>query len=187
MPDKKPICVYCIAEFPHEPTDICNDTEDQVQEGIQQAMREAGIPGVIGRPPKDNSDLVDPESAGRKRAAELLPKDLMKIMICEWAFLKEAGGGIHPIKGCPGNPATDRHHGPDKNTLHNQRGPEEFNLHAICAFCHNRWHAANDPTYVGERPKDDTAWIPVGEYKLHDPMGERMSRKEAIVEELKRL
>jgi len=42
--------------------------------------------------------------------------------VCEWAWLLQAGGGVVPIMGCPGRPASDRHHGPDKNTLNNNVG-----------------------------------------------------------------
>ncbi len=172
------ICRYCVVGFPHPPTENCIQTVDEVDAGIS-----AAVSATIGRPPKDENDMTDPESAGRKRAAALLPKEILITMICEWSMLKEAGGGIYPIKGCYNNKATDRHHGPDKNTLHNERGT---NLHAICSYCHNRWHAANDATYQGERPKDNTDWLPVGEYKLHNSI-DKMSNKEALAEEFKRL
>lgn len=127
--------------------------------------------------------MADPESTGRKRAAKAIPDEQLSGMICEWALLKEAGGGQFPIRGCHGNKATDRHHGPDKNTLNNER---RINLHAICSFCHNEWHAKNDSTYEGVRPKDDTPWVPVGEYKLHNPDGPKLTVKEAIAFELTR-
>lgn len=173
----KGICRYCVVEWPHDPTEECISTPDETSEAIQ-----ATVTNLIGRPPKDENDMTDPESAGRKRAAALLPKDILETMICEWSMLKEAGGGIYPIKGCHNNKATDRHHGPDKNTLNNERGT---NLHAICSYCHNRWHAANDNTYEGERPKDATSWTPRGEYKPHNPT-DKMTIKESLVEELKR-
>ena len=66
----------------------------------------------IGRPKKDKSSIKDLQSTGRKRAAELWP--ITDGMACEWKGLLNAGGGIEPIIGCIGNPATDRHHGPDK-------------------------------------------------------------------------
>lgn len=171
------VCVLCVAGFPHLVEECLNPegaTPDTITEAIQAA---------IGRPQKDAQEMADPESTGRKRAAAALPPEQLEGMICEWALLKEAGGGIHPIRGCHGNKATDRHHGPDKNTLNNER---RVNLHGICSFCHNEWHAKNDATYEGVRPKDDTPWLPVGEYKLHNPDGERMSVKEAIAYELTR-
>lgn len=174
MPD--PVCRYCVVEWPHDPTENCKASVDNISEAIQQAV------STIGRPPKDENDMTDPESSGRKRAAALLPKEVLETMICEWSMLKKAGGGQYPIRGCHNNKATDRHHGPDKNTLNNERGT---NLHAICSYCHNRWHAANDSTYQGERPKDSTPWVPVGEYEQHNPT-DKMTLKESLVEELKR-
>lgn len=172
-----PVCRFCIVEWPHEPTEECTLSVEVVESTISETVR-----GLIGRPPKDENDMVDPESAGRKRAAALLPKEILETMICEWSMLKEAGGSIEPIKGCHNNKATDRHHGPDKNTLNNERGT---NLHAICSFCHNRFHSANDKYYEGERPKDATPWLPVGNWKPHNPT-DKMSIKESLVEELKR-
>ncbi len=112
---------------------------------------------------KPLSEYKDPVSTGRKRAAEMYP--ITPGMTCEWAGLKFAGGGVKPIVGCIGRPASDRHHGPDKNTMNN--APD--NLHRICDFCHNTWHAVNDPFY-GERPEHTKPFIPVGqEWSKHDP------------------
>lgn len=92
-------------------------------------------------PIKADEDITDPKSTGRKRAAVLYP--ITEGMLCEWASLKNAGGGQFPIVGCPGNIAVARHHGPDKNTLNNEQG----NVHRICEHCHNRWHTRNDPVF----------------------------------------
>lgn len=128
-----------------------------------------------GRPPKNDEELVDPESAGRKRAAA---KVQIKNQKCEWAYHAKAGGGRFPIIGCIGYPAVALHHGPDKSTLNNSRPNdvgegEPYNLHAICVFCHNRWHVANDATYgtqgALDRPKDNSTWVPLGEYDEHKP------------------
>lgn len=121
---------------------------------------------------KDPSQYADPMSSGRKKAARVAP--IKAGMICEWAWLANAGGGVVPIIGCPGRPASDRHHGPDKNTLHNNVG---VNLHRICDWCHNQWHAKNDPFY-GPRPTNADGsvdatkpFIPVeGEVLAHDPI-----------------
>lgn len=169
-------CVYCVAGFPHPKLPECESSDADTEKAIKEAVK-------LGRPQKEGSEFQDAESSGRKRAAEELPTDVLKTMICEWALLKEAGGGINPIKGCHGNVATDRHHGPNKNTLYNER---RVNLHAICSYCHNLWHAKNDSTYEGERPKDDTPWYPAGEYKPHDPDGPRMTIQEALVNEITR-
>lgn len=173
MPD---ICVLCVADMPHPVTPECisDDTEVVIAAVVSESK--------LGRPAKTDS-FEDAESTGRKRAAEELPTEQLKTMICEWALLKEAGGGINPIEGCHGNRATDRHHGPNKNTLYNER---RVNLHAICAYCHNLWHSKNDSTYEGERPKDDTPWNPEGLFKPHDPDGPKMSIKEALMKEVLR-
>lgn len=104
---------------------------------------------------KDLSKYKDPVSTGRKRAAEMYP--INTGMVCEWAHLKKAGGGVVPIVGCIGRAATDRHHGPDKNTMNNAEG----NVHRICSFCHNAWHGVNDPFY-GTRPDHMLPFIPNG-------------------------
>lgn len=118
----------------------------------------------IGRPVSNLEDITDVLSAGRKRAAMIYP--ITNGMVCEWAGLKYAGGGVEPITGCDNNKLSskkggdgelvqgDVHHGPDKNTLNNEPG----NAHRICAFCHHRWHAANDKFY-GARPKKDDGKI----------------------------
>mgnify|MGYP000925812803 CR=1 FL=1 len=147
-------CVYCIAQFPHEPTDLCKDFKDESLTVMSNEEAEELVRSV-GRPQKDASDMVDARSSGRKRAAEIAiinPGDK-----CEWALLKEAGGGIDPIIGCAGNAAQHRHHGPDKY-------------------------------YSGERPKDDTPWLPDtvhGISKPHNP-NDKLSRKEALIQEIAR-
>lgn len=114
------------------------------------------------------SDYADPLSTGRKEAVKKYP--IKAGMVCEWAWLQNAGGGVVPIIGCPGHPAEAVHHGPDKNTMCNIDG----NVHRICAECHNRWHAVNDPHY-GERPTLEDGrvdasvpFLPKGEWLAHD-------------------
>lgn len=91
---------------------------------------------------KDDSALRDQQSTGRKRAAKMYPLDPEGD--CEWRMQKNCGGGEYPIVGCMKGKQEARHHGPDKNTLNNEKG----NVHRICHFCHNRWHTLNDPDYV---------------------------------------
>lgn len=124
---------------------------------------------------KSLADYKDPISTGRKRAAEMYP--INAGMVCEWAGLKRAGGGVFPIVGCVGRPASDRHHGPDKNTMNNMQG----NLHRICDFCHNTWHALNDPAY-GERPEHTKPFIPTG--KLGEDWFNHDAETKATMEEI---
>jgi len=119
---------------------------------------------------KSPDSYADPLSSGRKMAAKAAP--IKPGSVCEWAWLLSAGGGVVPIMGCPGRPASDRHHGPDKNTLNNNVGT---NLHRICDWCHNQWHGKNDPHY-GPRPEREDGTVdasvpftPVGGYVDHDP------------------
>lgn len=91
---------------------------------------------------KDDSTLRDQQSTGRKRAARWYPLDATAL--CEWNMKKNCGGGKFPITGCATGLQQARHHGPDKNTLNNEKG----NVHRICHSCHNRWHTLNDDGYV---------------------------------------
>lgn len=104
-----------------------------------------------------DSTLKDQQSTGRKRAAVLYPID--KELPCEWQGLRFAGGGHFPIIGCINGRQRARHHGPDKNTLNNETG----NVHRICNYCHNRWHARNDDGY-----EEKVARIGFG--RSHDPI-----------------
>lgn len=149
----------------------CCSVEDKTRPSNREKQhtdRDDLIPGTRGRSLKEQSSVRDPQSTGRKRAA--LDYPLVEGMICEWAQLKFAGGGLHPIIGCPGNPGRNdqknRHHGPDKNTLNNSVG----NVHRICPFCHNRWHAANDTMDYNSRKSETFDNGPSNpQWKDHDP------------------
>lgn len=93
---------------------------------------------IDGRRKADEEITV---SAGRKRAAAQYPID--RDAPCEWRGLANVGGGRVPITGCINGKQQHLQHGPIKATHHNER----TNIHKICATCHNRWHAANDPVY----------------------------------------
>lgn len=133
----------------------------------------------VGRPTKDLADIKDKTSAGRKRAAQIAP--IFPGMLCEWAFLRNAGGGVQPIVGCRGNRIQEKggddpefkqgdlHHGPNKSTLENTPG---VNLHRVCADCHHRWDALNDKYYPEPRPAADQAWWTDGDCWAHDPVTE---------------
>ena len=101
---------------------------------------------------KRDASLKDQQSTGRKRAAVLFPLD--REASCEWAKASPEnpkGGGKFPITfGCA-ELQKARHHGPDKNTLNNEEG----NVHRICHFHHNNWHALNDPHYIPGKPVAD--------------------------------
>lgn len=133
---------------------------------------------------KSLDSYKDPISSGRKFAAQAAPIDTG--MVCEWAGLARAGGGVHPIVGCIGRPASDRHHGPDKNTMNNAVGT---NLHRICDHCHNTWHALNDPAY-GERPDHTKPFIPSGilgeDWFVHDATS-KATKEQVLEAETKRL
>lgn len=155
---------------------VANDeTHLTGNEGIDNGYIDDGYQGT-----KSLSEYSDPVSTGRKRAKEMYA--IHAGMVCEWAGLKLAGGGVVPIVGCVGRPASDRHHGPDKNTMNNAPG----NLHRICDHCHNTWHALNDPHY-GERPEHTKPFIPLsGVYAKHDP-ATKATTAEIIEAETKRL
>ena len=115
--------------------------------------------------PRDIGTLADAASTGRKRVAEMYP--ITPGQVCDWARQKNCGGGPKPILGCMGNPASDLHHGPDKNTLNNEKGSRGVgvheNVHVICSDCHNLWHSLNDPLYPPYDRQEDQArpWLPV--------------------------
>jgi len=91
---------------------------------------------------KNDGNLRDPHSTGRKRAVTL-HGHANSDEPCEWRGRANCGGGRFPILGCDNGVQENLHHGPDKNTLNNERS----NIHKICSQCHNRWHALNDPGY----------------------------------------
>lgn len=117
-----------------------DDKDDKVRSRFRRGKRDA--------------TLKDQQSTGRKRAAVEYPLDLEAP--CEWRRLRFAGGGQYPIIGCNNGLQKARHHGPDKNTLNNDKG----NVHRICHHCHNRWHAVNDPVYDPNSPT----------FRPHDPV-----------------
>lgn len=87
------------------------------------------------------NNLKDPESTGRKRAAQLYKIDPENP--CEWQGKKNCGGGRYPVIGCRDGKQQHRHHGPVKRTTRNEVG----NVHRICDDCHIHWHELNDLEY----------------------------------------
>ena len=116
------------------------------QEAAGEELLEAG----------DERVYKDARSTGRKRAAKLYGHLVNNGSVCEWAWKKHCGGGIVPIIGCTGRPAEHIHHGPDKSTFNNERS----NISLVCEYCHNRWHALNDPHYEKERPANGAPYLP---------------------------
>jgi hypothetical protein len=126
---------------------------------------------------KSPEDITDVQSTGRKRAAIMYP--INEGDICGWAGLLSAGGGVNAIIGCVNNLATNIHHGPDKNTLNNK----QENVHRICAYCHNYWHARNDEFY-GERPVGTEPFIPLDGHEWNLPDMETKATEEQLVQEM---
>lgn len=171
------VCIACAAECHEE----CYKPVQEVVDNLTVTFcccpeGEIHVEGKDGRGRRElsNSDVTDVLSTGRKRAAKAYP--LTEGLVCEWRELRSAGGGVVPIIGCVGGFATDRHHGPDKNTLNNEPG----NVHRICSTCHNRWHAANDE-YYGKRPDNGQRFIPQsGSFTQHD--GETKATPQEILD-----
>lgn len=112
-------------------------------------------------------ELVDPKSTGRKRQGRMYP--IQKGQVCEWAGKLIRLADLPEVVGCINSPATDLHHGPDKNTLNNEKvtwwnGPIGTleNTHIICSDCHNSLHAKHDDFYPEyDRVKQQAQpWMP---------------------------
>ncbi len=133
-------CIACGRGFHEECAIGCTECHDY-SNSVIRSLTTIGSTYGTGAPTKDPEDVRDRHSTGRKRAAQLYP--IFKQQACEWQGLKNCGGGSLPIIGCISGKQVHRHHGPVKDTLRNEPG----NVHRICPFCHNRWHALNDPIY----------------------------------------
>jgi len=162
MSSKPYVCISCAGDYPKEYCLELYDGREYCRDNAEQAEE----PQVLSFDPdlteeKEEKVLKDPVSAGRKRAAVIYK--IEPGQICDWAWKKHAGGGIYPIVGCTGRPASHIHHGPDKSTLNNERS----NISLVCEFCHNRWHVANDKTYTTKRPEDNSAWLPDDKGGIH--------------------
>ena len=159
-------CLPCAAEIHNE---CLQPVMDESSIGLLCCCEDTGPllkePAQRGGPVKEAEQMADPISTGRKRAAVIKP--IEDGMVCEWAGLLHAGGGVEPIIGCNGNMAVNIHHGPDKDVLNND---PDTNLHRICTHCHNRWHTLNDQLY-GLRPTPGTPFVPIVPFicKPHDP------------------
>lgn len=159
-----------------EDADVDRDDGYPAPRLVMPSERKRGVSGYISSAAwpgnADIGTLADPESTGRKRVKKMYP--IGTGTVCEWAGLATAGGGVYPIMGCLNNPATDWHHGPDKNTLDNEKCSrhvgESENVHIVCSWCHNAWHAINDPTYpdYDRNAQQAEPWLPSDEWSVHD-------------------
>lgn len=140
------------------------DNENDSRRGSSRSRNNSRT-SSSSRSSKRVATLTDQQSAGRKRAARMYPLDPAKP--CDFRGSSNCGGGSNPITGCLSGKQEARHHGPDKNVSNNEAG----NVHRICHYCHNRWHAANDPGY------DWNATI----YPGHDPRSMTDSEREAAM------
>lgn len=149
------ICMYCVQDmhFLCGPDCKCDEAPVEEVSADDEDTEIFGVPKSRGAKIKV-SEFKDQLSTGRKRAAMLYP--LIDGMICEWAWQKNCGGGIYPILGCTGRPAKHIHHGPDKSVINNS--PD--NVSRVCHFCHNLWHAKNDPYFDQPRPENGKVWLP---------------------------
>lgn len=145
------ICINCAAEMPAM---FCLWSQEGCLSDL--GLDEGEFNLSLGDTSTEEKVFKDPISTGRKRAAVMYP--LSPGQVCDWAWRKFCGGGIEPIIGCTGRPATHIHHGPDKSTFNNDR---DTNISLICNFCHNRWHVANDKYYIEPRPEDNSEWLPL--------------------------
>lgn len=165
------VCQFCLAEWPvmyclvrpgvgcRSASDSGSDTD--TEEGVEALTEAYSADYPDNESDEDNGSdkgdrtYKDARSTGRKRAAKLYPIEVGQV--CDWAWSKQCGGGVVPIVGCTGRPAEHIHHGPDKSTFNN----EPTNISRVCTYCHNRWHAANDPFYVGVRPEQGQPYLPI--------------------------
>lgn len=158
------------------------DAADYISSNINDGKEiDGGYLGDAHGGTKSLGDYKDAVSTGRKLAAQAAP--IEPGLVCEWAGLASAGGGVVPIVGCIGRAASDRHHGPDKNTMNNAVG---INLHRICDHCHNTWHALNDPFY-GERPEHTKPFLPLESECLPHDAVTKATTEQIIEAETKRL
>ena len=198
------LCIYCSQEMHF----LCNRYGKCCCERIAaKASANSQTTLNLGPEPKPEPIVVPVENddkpkrkAGRPKKSETGEKYKNQVMagrmyanrniqikegdICDWAWKSNCGGGNNPILGCSGRAATERHHGPDKSTGNNS--PE--NIHRICSYCHNLWHARNDKSYPPGRPEDGTAWLPIGfDPSIHLPnpvaLEDTTSRTKVILQE----
>lgn len=175
-------CVCCQAGFPAAYCEAGHDKGCYEFLANNKSTGEIDLFDIKAEEPQEEKTLTDPVSAGRKRAARLYK--IEPGQICDWAYMKNCGGGPVRITGCSGKPAQAIHHGPDKSTLNNDRS----NVSIICDHCHNRFHTANDRYYMEPRPGDNGTWLPTlqSEDKPVGLLSEMVpaSKEEVLVQEM---
>jgi hypothetical protein len=178
------VCAYCAIGHPPsfcllEIDGGClSKTTDEKVDSLESILYMAS---EVGEELSTERVYKDAVSTGRKRAADLYPISVGQV--CAWAWSKKCGGGVEPITGCTGRPATNIHHGPDKSTFSN----EASNISVICTFCHNRYHIANDKYYTEPRPENGASWLPnIPEGKELIPLSAmiRASKQEILMAEM---
>ena len=134
-------CVSCLRGF-HDECDNCTNCHTKAEIPVTEiTFKQETEKTDELQWQKDDVNVRDPQSTGRKRAAKLFPLD--SSLKCEWSDASEdnpKGGGERPIREGCSNFQQARHHGPDKNTLNNSEG----NVHRICHHHHVKWHWDND-------------------------------------------
>lgn len=183
------VCAYCAIGHPPSFCLLERDGGCLSKESNESTQSLGNILSGLTDPSSESGEELseervykDPISTGRKRAAELYP--IAPGQVCAWAWHKNCGGGIEPIYGCTGRPATNIHHGPDKSTFAN----EASNISVICTFCHNRWHSKNDRYYKEPRPENGGTWLPIvpnGKELIPLEAIQRATKEEILLEELK--
>lgn len=151
------MCIDCAEGFP----ELCQAGGCKVEPevtSLASLLAGDGFSEVTKKPRdsrrvKNDMNLKDPQSTGRHRAVAIHGK-ADPDEPCEWRGLANCGGGRFPILGCNSGVQENLHHGPDKNTLNNER----INIHKLCSQCHNRWHTLNDVDYEWD-----------GHHPLHSP------------------
>jgi len=176
------ICISCAADYPKNYCLELYDGREYCKDLLETEQAIEALDLSFDDPTVEPKEMKDPVSTGRKRAAVMYP--ISGGQVCEWSWKKNAGGGIEPIIGCTGRPASHIHHGPDKSTLNNDR----TNISLVCEFCHNRWHVANDKYYELPRPADNSAWIPakniVGREIIPLSAIQRATKQEILLNEM---
>lgn len=130
-------CIYCARGNCFR----CHLLEDECCIDEKDFKELGEVKRGVGRPPKEDHEIIDPRSTNRKRAQAVCREYGVEIgEPCEWRGLANVGLAKHPVVGCVDGFVAHIHH-IDKNTFNNNRS----NLAGICHTCHRRTHAHIDP------------------------------------------